>query len=393
MSTQNSRKRTLLEGTIHQTHDSEPSVNLPQAMITEILLRLPVKSLLKFRCVSKSWLSLISSPRFIKTHFEISTDNNIYYHNKLIFNSDSAFHILHTCSFYPEIDENPIMDTVPIYNPLSNPQRLVRIVGSCNGLICVVLEPGIVTIFNPTTRKSRKLPISGTSNSHAKEYGFGYDESNDDYKVVEFSWTTLIISAEFENEVKVYSSKTNSWRTINGPAGFVVSDCSVFVNRAIHWKLYPNGNPMDWSIIAFNVTTDRYKMVAKPKYETGLVNSLLVVSAGQLCVSCLYFTHEDIWEMKEYEVEESWTKLVKVPTSLELKMHINTRSFFVSENGDVLLKNGFSIVLYKPLQFHEIHPLNKCIEIDAKGYIFYVATYTESLVFPDFGWELASKSC
>ncbi|CAI9771183.1 unnamed protein product [Fraxinus pennsylvanica] len=282
------------------------------------------------------------------------------------------------------MDENPIMDTFPIYNPLSEPTRLVRIVGSCNGLVCVVWEPGIVTIFNPTTRKSRKLPISGTSNSLAREYGFGYDESNNDYKVVEFSWTNLI-SDEFENQVKVYSSKINSWRIIDGPAGFLFSDSGVFVNGAIHWKLYPNGNPMDWSIIAYNVTTDRYKMVAKPKCETGLVNSLLVVSAGQLCVSCLYFTHRDIWVMKEYEVEESWTKLVKVPNNLELKMQINTSPFFVSENGGVLLKNGFSIVMYKPLQFHEIHPLNECIEIDTNGYVFYVATYTESLVFPDFG--------
>ncbi|KAL2518643.1 F-box protein CPR30 [Abeliophyllum distichum] len=233
------------------------------------------------------------------------------------------------------------MDIVPINNHSSDIVRVVRIVGSCNGLICLVLEPRIVVILNPATKKSRKLPVSVKSNRLAMDYGFGYDESNNDYKVVEISWTNFI-SDKFENQVKVYSSKTESWRIIDGTAGFIVHGCGVFANGAIHWKVqYPD--------------------------------------AGRLCVSCKYSTHADIWVMKEYEVEESWTKLVRVPDYLDLKSQINTTPFFVLENGGVLLKNGFSIVMYRPL--------NECIEINTKGFVLYVSTYTESLVFPDFGHD------
>jgi len=44
--------------------------NLPSQLTTEILLKLPIKSLLICRCVCKIWNTLISEPRFAKLQFE-----------------------------------------------------------------------------------------------------------------------------------------------------------------------------------------------------------------------------------------------------------------------------------------------------------------------------------
>ncbi|PKI78906.1 hypothetical protein CRG98_000679 [Punica granatum] len=46
---------------------------LPQEIIYEILLRLPVQSLCRFRCVSPLGRSIISDPHFISSHFAGST--------------------------------------------------------------------------------------------------------------------------------------------------------------------------------------------------------------------------------------------------------------------------------------------------------------------------------
>ncbi|XP_024634200.1 uncharacterized protein [Medicago truncatula] len=50
---------------------------LSEDLIVEVLSFLPVKSLLQFRCVSKSWKTLISDPTFVKLHLEKSQSRNL----------------------------------------------------------------------------------------------------------------------------------------------------------------------------------------------------------------------------------------------------------------------------------------------------------------------------
>ena len=45
---------------------------LPEDVVVDIMARLPVKSLKRFKCVSLSWRSLIHSPQFVSSHFSFS---------------------------------------------------------------------------------------------------------------------------------------------------------------------------------------------------------------------------------------------------------------------------------------------------------------------------------
>ncbi|KAL3518470.1 hypothetical protein ACH5RR_021059 [Cinchona calisaya] len=49
---------------------------LPQELITKILLRLPTRFVGKFRRISKSWCSLLTSPHFIKSHLALQESHD-----------------------------------------------------------------------------------------------------------------------------------------------------------------------------------------------------------------------------------------------------------------------------------------------------------------------------
>ena len=54
--------------TMNGNHEIMKVENLPRELIVDILSRLPVKTLCRFKCVLKPWRSLISDPDFVKTH-------------------------------------------------------------------------------------------------------------------------------------------------------------------------------------------------------------------------------------------------------------------------------------------------------------------------------------
>lgn len=107
---------------------------LPSEFVTEILLRLPVKSLLQFRSVSKSWLNLISSSEFIKFHLDLSANNKDNSHHRLMYNHNFKEGSLKSLLYESDVIEAPH----DLNYPMKDHQRPFQIVGSANGLICLI---------------------------------------------------------------------------------------------------------------------------------------------------------------------------------------------------------------------------------------------------------------
>ncbi|KAJ8556157.1 hypothetical protein K7X08_022915 [Anisodus acutangulus] len=284
---------------------------LPQEIIFEILLRLPVKSLLKFRVAAVTSIS----------------------------GSDTI------CNFYNIVSDNSFVteNCPPKSLSLSG-----RILGSCNGLICLNSDSFTLTLLNPCTRKfnvfiDTAVQYKGSGIGCSVSYGFGYDASVEDYKVVKiFSFNQT--EDRYENMVKVYSLKAKSWKIIQGfNSGYINGKVAIFANGTLHWEACLGDS---WEIITYDLTLERIEKMVLPNYEGRRIYWTLGVSRGYLIACCNYEPNRaDIWVMKEYGVEKSWTKLVTISSHVDRWAHISP--LFAAENGDeVLLKIDGELKLY-----------------------------------------------
>ncbi|GJS92296.1 F-box associated domain containing protein [Tanacetum coccineum] len=203
-----------------------------------------------------------------------------------------------------------------------------RVVGSCNGLLCISHYRGL-SIYNPSTRRCNML-YGGFSdeNPYQVGYGFGYAKSTDDYKVVGVSNADDIVKT--------------------------VRDDIVFLKGCVQLL---DTVPNLWKIVSFDLETKTYDEVLHPEYDEGNKTLDLGVLGGWLCVVCNYDINHvaDVWVMKDYAEKDSWTKLVSITYpdpliqpffDIQESWARFWKALWMSSDDKILLRFRFHVVLY-----------------------------------------------
>ncbi|KAL3642370.1 hypothetical protein CASFOL_013185 [Castilleja foliolosa] len=237
---------------------------LPEEIMVCILTRLPVKTIIRFKSVCKSWLELLSTREFVKMHqgqFSANPKNQsaILYHVDELRSST-------TCLLNIDSNENQKPTTTTILDypfPVNNSMMLF--VGCINGLICmgfrgIGVREGFV-LWNPVMKlfKIVREPINESLEFGYVNEGFGYDAECDDFKVVR------IVSLENEStRVEVYSSDSDSWIIIE-PLGFRFKALNflntVIVNGNPYWYAHVYENGRIFCLVWFDVAKLVFKFV------------------------------------------------------------------------------------------------------------------------------------
>ncbi|XP_023888146.2 F-box/kelch-repeat protein At3g06240-like [Quercus suber] len=327
--------------------------HLPHDVVLNILATLPVKPLVRFKCVSKLWDSSITSPNFISTHLNIVNNKKD--------DNDHAY-LIQTCIRYnsPKI---PITRKVLCFDrtfdslfeysvPSVFDLNTSFLIGSCNGLVCLAqlrkltAASDAIYLWNPSIRKFKRLPDSCSSRkAFWLSPGLGYQSKTNDYKVVKL-WGTPVVA-------EVYTLSSDSWRKveISLRAKVVVTRIEpypfpLFFSGALHWFAYHSEGERKFldptMILLFDVNNEKFREMALPDGDKLIVQYLSVFKGDLAFISCGYPENDDdlqsdsqqcfIWVMRDYGVDESWNKLFSIRFE-----NANIIFFGCTENGELLL--------------------------------------------------------
>lgn len=307
---------------------------LPEEVIGEVLRRLPVKPLLRFRCVSKSWRSLIDSKQFSRLHL----------HHSLRSNSNRAILVDSSKLYYIDLDsfKRLEIDVASSIEPYS-------VIASCDGLVLLVPKSENIALWNPLTRKMSKLAEQPPLPDRFLFYEFvqaifalGYDSKHDDYKVVRVVQAAHDRdNGRFSSETVIYSLKSNSWKKAADFPYLLprhTSRWGVYLNGALH-TVIKNGSKPEM-ILAFDLGKEEHYELPMPKCcgggRDGGFASAEVLGGFLAAVVPGKKKSSEIWLMKEYGVKKSWMKLLQFDPPISERCG-DLRPLAFSKSGDEVL--------------------------------------------------------
>ncbi|KAK2426917.1 F-box protein [Trifolium repens] len=336
--------------------------NIPSHLVVQILLQLPIKSLLICKCVCKMWKTLISEPHFTKLHFERSPSSLMIRTN----DRRRVSRTLYLLDSEPEIFEigsNNHIKLAPIFKlPLrdaksfrekimNKPKRPLRaarlvlekndknsqmlnidfkpyydkfgVVNSCNGLLCLCcpFEGNPLVICNPVTGEFMRLPKAINTPNRLRllepvGFGFGFQPKTNEYKVIQM-WKRM--------NLEINTLGTPSWRNVKVDPQVSNSRLKypTYLNGVIHWIRF-EGRNRSRSILCLCLESERLQSFPSPPHvfrnhhRISRNERIRMGESRGLLYICDTSSFHDVtmWVMNEYGVGESWTKVYNIDTSI-----------------------------------------------------------------------------
>ncbi|KAJ6811415.1 F-box protein-like [Iris pallida] len=387
------------------------AVDFPFHVLILILARLPAKTLLKFRCVCKSWNSLIQQDHhFISLHQLHLSDNNKKSPPPLVKILCTTFCPLHG----EELDciinysSSSSSDTTTPYKidiPRHLGDRLYSITNSCNGLLGLYSSDSFF-IVNPTIRKLRPLPMTCDTPAWLPQAALGFDASTGVYKAVRFfdRDPDTIYTVGFGCEVcYLGGGGSEGWKPIDDPPVQPYYDSlPVVVDGAIIWA---SETIDDREVVAlsFDLREEKFSVILHPEVSSRPAvrpKSHVFASEGRICVAdeiptpvpplpYMPILHLNIWLlMKEEDRKKNhsnkWVKQYVVDLTYILEQigpFSKAQPLITDHNGRIVISWGRQgrKHYYDPrtgsFDKHELDASH--VDVEEKA-----APYTESMVWP-----------
>ncbi|XP_059458052.1 F-box protein At3g07870-like [Corylus avellana] len=378
---------------------------LPEDLVVKILSKLPPKSLIRFRCVSKTWDALIGNPDFFSRNLLnqsifTPTQNPDRPLPLLLVSATDKFNAERELFSFLSYDTLECVSRIPLNLPpapnndcfVTIPNCNLKVVASCKGILCLYdFRTRDIYLWNPAT-PSAGLKALPPFSRHPEPgvivyllgVGFGFDPRSKDFKVVRIRKVARGPDAtkRVKKEVEVYSVSDGYWRMIDVsvPFGFRGGWRTAAFDGVFFW----------WSLglitVAFDFSDEVFRTTPFPHARSALYFShKLMVLNG--CIAMAVFPRAsgkvnmslEIWVLLEFGVKESWTLFINIGLPPDLE-----RPLRFWKNGELFMENSEGqLVLYDPFT-----RTRKNLQIEGVKESLEVALFTQSSVAINGGVEL-----
>ncbi|XP_058217044.1 F-box/kelch-repeat protein At3g06240-like [Rhododendron vialii] len=369
--TRRRRRRGAMAGS--QSAVARATFHLPLEITTEILSRLPVKSLLRFKSVCKTWYDLIKTPDFISKHLQThstinSTSLLVTKYNRKT--QEHAMSLVFNDGFH---SNGPISLDFPFLNRMPSLRSCeysrgdyFYIGGICNGLVCISLSPfGYPLILcNPATRQFQEIPNSEWKwlDDHVEiiqvSFGFGYHPGGNDYKLIRIVlYSSLMEEDSFKADV--YVMRTGTWREIDADkvsgflgekdnlgrlGSYVLIDgfcASAVLNGVFYWTACVMSTN-ETCVMSFDMGDEVFRRIRMPVCLDGRwdeTNWWIAELKDELALVINFDDrHIDLWVLNEDH--SSWTNQFKVGCFPRIERYVGYGETTVvggSKNGELVV--------------------------------------------------------
>ncbi|CAN6249727.1 unnamed protein product [Urochloa humidicola] len=337
------RKRPRLRT---DTDTTVPQLPL-EIVTTEILARLPVKSLLRFRCVCKAWRSVISDDlSLVGAHLQHQPppssllvfpvvlcgrpDHDDDHHCYTAENkkkrscSSMAFHRWEPSRLATAVSLVHAVDGVaPLQHCRSVPHDVLA---HCDGLVLVATREGKVHLFNPSARQAATLPWSPGSDAprifrpYHQAFGLGRDPRSGAYKAARYFHRQVLVVAtgwdELTTGMEVFTvGADRRWREVatQPPYPVIPGRTAVSFKGSLLWTVdeaYLGADAAAPGFLRLSLEDETFGVTPPPPCHPRLdyANSTLSELRGELCVGRMLEPNAlEMW-MSDDAVRPRWER-------------------------------------------------------------------------------------
>ncbi|KAL0884880.1 hypothetical protein Bca101_008861 [Brassica carinata] len=296
---------------------STASSSLPNDVVEEIFIRLPVKTLIRFKSLSKQWSLRIKSHSFAEKHLNMARSYQVNHPSLMLFPSQITNTEVEFQPFCLE-GRRPLSDT-----QLSFPLGFlgwIQSSNSCDGLFCIQSSKSTYVV-NPATRWFRPLPLSRYQILNPTNVPWKVGITAALVKAVHYKLVLLYNSFHISpNEgvttCEVFDFRANAWRYLTSTPNHSISSTKPeSADGSLFWftELY---NYYEINVIAFDIHTEKFRLL--PKFHPVTSNSLhyhyhcsMCILDDRLCIlATTSILEKKFWRLKSSE--DMWEKIFTI---------------------------------------------------------------------------------